>query len=378
MDEFFAAVERLDNPALAGKPIIVGGSAQGRGVVSTASYEARAFGVHSAMPMVQAVRRCPQAVFLPVRMARYAELSRRVFDLFEQFTPLIEPLSIDEAFLDLSGTERLHGPAVEAARRLRATIREQTGLVASVGVAPNKFLAKLASDLEKPDGLTVITPDNVDAVLTPLGVRKLWHVGPKTAEQLERLGIATVGQLRAASVEWLRARFGEIGEGVWQLAWGRDARPVTPDAEARGLGSEQTFAEDVADSESLRMVLLGQVEQVAGRLRRHDLRARTVVLKLRTGDFVTRTRSRTVAEPTCLTDELWAAARGLFDEWAARTFRPLRLLGMAATNLDRPDGRQLSLFDHPHQRRGGRLDRAVDAIRNRFGPDALRRGGRSR
>jgi DNA polymerase-4 len=375
MDEFFAAVERLDRPSLAGKPLLVGGSAEGRGVVSTASYEARPFGCCSAMPMAQALRLCPQAIVLPVRGGRYAEMSRQVFEIVRRYTPLVEPLSIDEAFLDVTGTERLHGPAVEVARRIKQAVGDELGLVASVGVAPNKFLAKLASDLEKPDGLTVIPPDRIHEVLDPLPVRKLWGIGPVAETSLRRLGIRRVGQLRAYSQRELRRALGNAAGHLLKLANGDDSRPVTPDHDAKSIGQEQTFATDIANREQLLAILYEQTQEVARRLRRAGLLTRTVTLKLRHGDFTTLSRSRTMERPTDVTDTLWAEAKAIFNNWARYSFQPLRLAGVTASNLDTPGGRQLDLFAPPiDDRRQRTIDRTVDGIVEKFGKGSIRRG----
>jgi len=373
MDEFFAAVEKLDRPELRGQCVLVGGDPARRGVVSTASYEARAFGCHSAMPMSRAVRLCPQAVVVRPRGGRYGEVSEQIFHVFESFTPLIEPLSIDEAFLDVTGCERLFGPCEVIAGQVKRAVRESVGLTASVGVAPNKFLAKLASDLEKPDGLTVIDETNVHARLDPLGIRKLWGVGPAAAKTFEGLGIQTIGQLRQASSNMLRQVLGETGEHFQRLAAGLDDRPVTPDSQAKSIGQEVTFAADIGDMETLSGVMLGQVEHVGRRLRRHGLKARTVTLKLRYGDFTTLTRSKTMSEATDVTAKLWAAARGVFDAWRASAGRPLRLLGVTASQLRGAGGEQLSLFGDAGADKQGRLDKAMDDISERFGAGAVAR-----
>jgi DNA polymerase-4 len=385
MDEFFAAVEKLDDPSLRGRCILVGGDPDARGVVSTASYEARAFGCRSAMPMVTAVRLCPQAVVLPVRGRRYRQVSEQVFGILARFTPVIEPLSIDEAFLDFSGSARaLAGGSAgaEAAERIgrsiRAAVREEVHLTASVGAAANMFLAKLASDLAKPDGLTVIAPGRVHEVLDPLPVRKLWGVGPAAEERLGRRGIRTVGALRRQRVERLREWLGAAGEHLHRLANGVDDRAVTPDSQAKSIGQEITFAEDVGELGALRGVLLEQVEQVGRRLRRQGLKARCVTLKLRYGDFTTLTRSRTLAAATDITGELWSAAEGLLAAWARKSFRPLRLLGVTASALAGRAGEQLALFADPARDRQRRLDAALDDIAARFGPGALYRGPRPR
>ncbi len=374
MDEFFAAVEKLDFPELRGKCLLIGGRPEARGVVSTASYEARVFGCHSAMAMATAMRLCPQAIVRPVHGRRYRQVSEQVFELLGRFSPTIEPLSIDEAFLDVSGCERLLGPAEQIARRIKRAIRQEIGLTAGVGVAPNKFLAKLASDLQKPDGLVVITEENVHEILDPLPVSKLWGAGPAMVKQLAKLGLRTIGDLRQAKADLLVGCLGDAGEHFLRLAHGRDDRPVTPDSQAKSIGQEQTFPADVAEPEALRRTLLGQVEQVARRLRKHVLRARTVTVKLRTGDFVTQTRSRTLSQPTCLTLELWRAADSLLAAWAASGARPLRLLGVTVSQLQGRPGAQLPLFDDPDKAKDLRLDRTLDKIAGRFGDDAVRRG----
>ncbi|MCY2926482.1 MAG: DNA polymerase IV [Planctomycetota bacterium] len=373
MDEFFAAVERLDNPALAGRPILVGTPASQRGVVATASYEARAFGCHSAMPMAQALRLCPQAALVPPRHDRYEHVGLQVRAILERFSPAIEPVGIDEAFLDVTGSLRLWGPAEDIARQIKAVVRDELHLTASVGVAGNKFLAKLASDLHKPDGLTVISPEHALAILGPLSVRKLWGVGPATADELARMGIRTIGELRLAGEAVLARKFGKAGPHLLALARGEDARPVLADDQARSISQETTFPIDVADLEELRGVLLRQSEQVARRLRTAGLRARTVTVKLRTGDFTTCTRSHTLAEPTDVTEEIWAVARELFDRWARTEAAPLRLAGMGVSQLS--DGGQMTLFPPPRQEKRRRLDKALDDLAGRFGPGAVRRAG---
>lgn len=374
MDEFFAAVEKLDNPSLRGKCILVGGSVADRGVVSTASYEARQFGCRSAMAMAKAVRLCPHAIVLPGRHHRYAEISEQLHGILRRYSPLIEPLSIDEAFLDVTGCARLLGSAQTMAADMKRAIRDELHLTASVGVAPNKFLAKLASDLRKPDGLVVITPETMQATLDPLPIRRIWGVGPAGEAQFAKLNIRTIGQLRAAPLSTLQRAFGrEAAEHFHRLSQGLDDRPVTPDGEAKSIGQEQTFAEDVTDLGQLRGVLLGQVEQVARRLRRHGLRARSLHLKLRYGDFTTITRAATLPRATDVTDELWRASVSLLEKWAT-DFRPLRLLGMTANGLTGQGG-QLPLFEDPRHTKLRQLDRAIDDISSRFGPGALRRGG---
>jgi DNA polymerase-4 len=380
MDAFFASVEVVDRPELAGRPVVVGGSPEGRGVVAAASYAARRYGVHSAMPMATALRLCSQAVVLPVRMGRYAAVSRRIREVFARYTPLVEPVSLDEAFLDVAGSERLFGAAEVMGRRIKAEICAELGLTASVGVAPNKLLAKLASDVDKPDGFVVVRPGEERAFLDPLPVERLWGVGRVGAKALQGLGIRTVGQLRALDPRALSAAFGSQGEHLRALAEGRDDRPVVPDHTARSLSHETTFAADIADPADLRAWLLGLAEQVARRLRRHDLCARTVQVKVRFGDFRTVSRARTLAQPTDLTRTLWRAGREGFEAaWAARGPRGraagVRLLGFGVSGLAVRAPRQGDLFEDPAGERQVALDRLSDTIAERFGPGALRRAG---
>ena len=371
MDAFYASVEQRDDPALRGRPVLVGSPSR-RGVVAAASYEARPYGCRSAMPMSVALRRCPHAAVVPPRFERYAAVSEQIFALFRRVAPVVEPLSVDEAFLDLTGTERLLGDAAEVARDIKATIRREVGLTASVGVAPNKFLAKLGSDLGKPDGLTVITAENLDRILLPLPVDRIWGVGPVTADRLARAGIRTIGDLRARPLADLERLLGSAAQHVLRLAHGQDERPVEPPGEAKSLSHEHTFEEDVADPEEVRAVLRSQAEDVGRRLRREGLLARTVTVKIRYGDFETITRSTTLPAPTDLTDDLGRAAAGLFTAWARTSFRPVRLIGMGTSHLAHEPA-QLDLFPDPEHERRRQLDRAVDDIRRRFGPDSIGR-----
>lgn len=372
MDAFFAAIEQLDNPELRGKPILVGGSGP-RGVVTTASYEARPFGCHSAQPMAVARRLCPHAIIVPTRYSRYRDASNQLFDLFDEFSPLVQPLSIDEAFLDLTGTEKTLGPPIEVARRLKARVREKLSLTASVGVAHNKFLAKLASDLEKPDGLTVIFEEDIDRVLPPLPVTRIWGIGPKTAKRLDANCIRTIADLRNATDATLKRLMGEDCERIRRLAHGIDDRPVVRDSDAKQISHEQTFGVNLADPDAVRYELHEQVQQVARRLRKHKLHAAGVTLKIRFGEFQTITRSRALPEPTDRTDLLWQASRELFDTWACKSFQPIRLIGMAARTLT-PAGGQMPLFVSESDQKQEKLDQTMDKIINRFGSSAVRRG----
>src|SRR5216684_914134 len=311
MDAFYASVEERDNPDLVGKPVIVGGTAEGRGVVCAANYVARQYGIHSAMPAVTAVRLCPQGVFLPLRMDHYAQISREIREILDRFTPLVEPLSLDEAFLDVTGCEGLFGPAPQIGRKIKEEIRSRVRLVASVGVAPNKFLAKMASDLKKPDGFVVVAPRGIHDFLDPLPIGRLWGVGKVSGKAFQKLGITTIGQLRQLSMAILEGHFGKSGRHFWQLANGIDDRRVIPDREAKSISHETTFAEDIGRLDVLREWLMEQTEQVARRLRRHQLVGRTVQLKIRFQDFSTITRSQTLSEPTNITQEIWQAAAEL-------------------------------------------------------------------
>jgi DNA polymerase IV len=376
MDAFFASVEQLDQPHLRGKPVLVGHDGP-RGVVAAASYEARVFGCRSAQPIAVAKRLCPHALIVPGRHDRYSEISHTIFTLFERFSPAVEPLSIDEAFIDVTGSLALHGPvggAAEIARKIKLAVRTETGLTASVGVAPNKFLAKLASDLEKPDGLVIIRPEDIDTLLPPLPITRLWGVGPKSAEEFAKVGIKTIGDLRNLPSDFILQRFGSFGEHCLNLAHGRDDRTIETDDSAKSISHEQTFETDVGSPDHIRTILFQQVEAVAYRLRKHTLRARRVALKIRFGEFQTISRSRTLPEPTDQTRELWDAAAALFDAWARENFRPVRLIGMAAEAFA-TETTQLPLFPDPAAAQARKLDQTVDRINEKFGQGALRRAG---
>jgi nucleotidyltransferase/DNA polymerase involved in DNA repair len=372
MDAFYAAVEQHDHPSLQGKPVIVGGYAEKRGVVSAASYEARAYGVHSAMPTSQAKRLCPQGIFLPVRMGRYQEVSEQIFQVLREYTPLVEPLSLDESFLDVTGSERLFGPSVEIAKEIKRRIREITGLTASAGIAPNKFLAKIASDLRKPDGLVEIKPEEVRDFLRDLPISRLWGVGKATEEILRGMGILRIGQLAAYPMEAIERKLGKFGQELVALAKGEDDRPVIPESEAKSISQEETFTPDLCDRETMKRVLLDQSERVAWELRRQRLKGFTVQLKVRYPDFSLVTRSITLPSPTDQGMEIYQAALTLLDRTEA-LLRRARLLGVGTSNLrHRDDPEQLSLFNS-HRMKIERSTEAVDRIRDRFGPHAIKR-----
>jgi DNA polymerase-4 len=371
MDAFFAAIAQRDDPTLRGRPVLTGGDGP-RGVVSTASYEARAFGCRSAMPMAVARRLCPQAVVARVSRDAIRQASSHLFTILDDLSPLVQPVSVDEAFVDLTGSKRLLGDPVAVARDLKQRIRDELQLTASIGVAFNKFLAKLASDLDKPDGLTVITPTNLHDVLHRLPVSRLWGVGPAMQHKLESHGLRTIGDIARHTEAELTAWFGSIGEHVARLSRGLDDRPVVPDREAKSIGQEETFPQDIDNPDEVRRVLLAQCEQVGHRLRKQTMHARGVGIKIRFGDFQTITRQATLDQPTDLTDELWLAARRLFDQWTAASFQPVRLIGVTAHKLSA--SAQLTLFPDAQRDRLRRLDRTLDTIATRFGRGAVHRG----
>ncbi len=374
MDAFYASVEERERPELVGRPIIVGGTPEGRGVVAAANYVARKFGVHSAMPAATAKRLCPQAVVLRPRLDFYASVSAQIREIFTRYTPLVEPLSLDEAFLDVTGSAAVFGPADDIGRRIKREIREELQLTASVGVAVNKFLAKIASDLDKPDGFVVVAPGTEQEFLDPLPVSRLWGVGRATNREFEKLGVRTIGQLRRLPEETLRLRFGRHGEHLWQLAHGVDNRKVVPDREAKSISHETTFAIDICEMETLRGWLLHLTEQVARRLRQHNLCGSTVQIKVRYADFQTVTRAESLPQATHVTDEIWNVASRLLTERLPKRPLKIRLLGVGVTKLGPVGGEQQTLFaDESHQRRG-RLDEAMDSIRERFGRSSLSRG----
>lgn len=371
MDAFFASVEQRDNPDLRGKPVIVGAGPQERGVVSAASYEARKFGVHSAMPSRTAYQKCPQGIFVRPNMKKYSEASRQIMTILETFTPLVEPVSVDEAFLDVSGCIKEFADAVVIARRIKAKIRIETGLTASVGVAPNKFLAKLASDLKKPDGLAVITEADKMHILEPLPVSKIWGVGKVTEKRLHELGIKTIGDIQRISVDELRQMVGNTAEHLHMLALGEDDREVETESETKSISSENTFDQDTDDLDLIKKCLLEQCEEVGTRLRQEKVAARTVQLKLRYADFTTLTRSKTLAVPTQDEMLLYEVAVRLLSAERIQGKR-IRLIGVGGSNLV-PPAFQDDLFDHTSQKRS-RLEKAVDDLRAKLGSKVIKRG----
>lgn len=337
MDAFFASVEQRDRPELRGRPVVVGGDPRSRGVVAACSYEARRFGVRSAMPSAQAQRQCPEAVFVRPRMGRYREVSAEIFEVFHEVTPLVEGLSVDEAYLDVTDNALGEPLAGRVALWLKARIRERTGLTASAGVAPNKLVAKIASDMRKPDGLVIITPEQVDAFVAALPVEKLWSVGPATARRLHELGIRTAADLRRQDPEMLVHAFGRHGRFIYGLACGDDPREVSTGREPKSRGAETTFAEDVTDAETLARVLGGLAERVGESLRRLGRPGRTVTLKLRYADFTTISRSRTLTDATDDSAVLARTAVELLDAGTDAGERPVRLVGVSVGGLLDPE-----------------------------------------
>jgi DNA polymerase IV len=373
MDAFYASVEMLDNPSLKGQPVIVGGTSQ-RGVVSAASYEARKFGVHSAMPIATALRLCPKGHYLPVRMSRYKEISDQVFAIFSLYTPLIEPLSIDEAFLDVTASQKLFGPAERIAGAIKDAVRERVGLTISAGVAPSKLVAKIASDLEKPDGLTIVPEGQVRQFLAGLPIEKLWGVGKVTQKDLSLLNVKTIGDLTRLPKDLLQRRFGHQGLQLYFLSRGIDDREVQPERQVKSLGREETFLEDIQDRSLAEKEILALSQKVSKRLRRHNLAGRTITLKVTYNDFNHITRSSTVNEATDDGGTIYHLALSLLDKTEIGR-KPIRLLGIYLSQLAKPGEGQLWLFSTATGTDKARnLNRALDAIQDKFGEKAIKPG----
>lgn len=376
MDAFYASVEEREQPDLAGKPLIVGGTPEGRGVVAAANYAARKFGVHSAMATSRALQLCPHITILRPRMELYSEVSRQIREIFHRFTPTVEPLSLDEAFLDATGSTQLFGSVESIGRAIKQAISDELNLVASVGVAPNKFLAKLASDMDKPDGFTVIAANAIDETLAPLPVKRIWGIGKVTDQKFAKLGIRTIGQLRKLSQDQLAAEFGASGDHFWKLARGIDDREVVPDREAKSISHENTFPEDVKDMDVLRAWLMEMTELVARRLRQNEVSGRTVHLKIKYSNFDSITRSRSLSVATNSTALLWETASELLNHHLPDRPLIVRLLGMGVSNLQKPTAVQKSLFDDEPEvteSKDDKLDVIADQIRDKFGSMSLRR-----
>lgn len=369
MDAFFASIEQLDDPELRGKPVLVGGASR-RGVVAAASYEARPFGVRSAMPMMEALRRCPDAIVVPPRGDRYSEVSGAIFDVFRRFTPLVQGLSVDEAFLDVTGSRALFGDGGVIARQIKQTIVDETGLTASAGVSPSKFVSKIASDLDKPDGLVVVRPGEVAEFLRPLSIDRMWGVGPTAASRLRGAGFETVGDLAASSEERLAGLLGSWGRQVFELANGRDEREVVVGEPAKSIGAEQTFETDLSSRRDIERQLLAQARRVARRLSSSGTFGDVVTVKLKYADFTLKTRQKRLPEPVADTDSIYAAARELLGRFE-RTGKGVRLTGVAVGGLT--ESPAFGLFPDERRLRNQKIQDAVSDLERRFGKAGLTR-----
>lgn len=377
MDAFYTSVEQRDCPEFCGKPVVVGADpkgGKGRGVVAAASYEARRFGIHSAQPISQAYRRCPEAVFLRGRYERYHEVSGSIMSVFREFTPLVEPVSLDEAFLDISGTERLFGSPERIGRAIKEKIRQKEQLTASVGIGPNKLIAKIASDLKKPDGFVLVAPDQAESFLAPLPVSRLWGVGKKSEEHLNKLGIWTVGDLARRSKSTLNGVFGKMGDCLWEYAHGIDDDPVVPEREAKSISNENTFGEDQDDPVLLRKTLLELSEKVGFRMRQEGLLARTVFIKVRISDFTTWDRRATLPQPFSLSETIYREASALFNS-CDLLGQKVRLLGVGVTQLLSGEEVQSDLFQPVTTEKREKVTQAVDRLKEKFGDGVIGKKG---
>ncbi len=379
MDAFFAAIEQRDNTDLQGKPVVVGSDpkgGKGRGVVSTCSYEARKFGIHSAMPISIAYRKCPHAVFLPVDMEKYSSVSAQIHKIFYDFTPDIEPVSIDEAFLDITGSCHLFGTPLETCMSIKSRVKKETGLTASVGLAPTKMAAKIASDLKKPDGMVEVTPEGLLEFLRPLDIRKLWGLGEKSEKTFRDIGINTIGDIAGIDPERAQALFGKNGIYFWQLANGIDEREIETAREARSISNEFTFEQDTDDQEKIKSALLALCEKVSDRLRSEILKGRTITLKIRLQGFLTYTRAYTMADSTNHVDDIYMNIKGLYDNFD-REMKKVRLIGVKVSNLS-PANFKDSLFAENGSEKSEKIHKAVDVIKDKYGSGSIYRAGQSR
>ena len=369
MDAFYASVEQRDNPKLIGKPVIVGGDSN-RGVVCAASYEARQYGVYSAMPIVEARRRCPQGIYIMPNIPKYAQVSSQILTIFESFSPLVETLALDEAFMDVTGMELLYKDVADIAQQIKIQVKKEVDLIVSVGVAPNKFLAKLASALQKPDGLVIIRPGEERQRLAPLSVKKIWGVGDATARILKSMHIETMGDLQQSDVYKLERALGKHALELYNLAWGRDERPVIPDREAKSIGNEDAFERDIRSQEEIKTELLLLAERIGWRLRKAGLRGRTLTLKVRFSSFQTITRSITVMDPIGLDETIYETAIKLMEKIPVK--EGIRLLGITISNFAQ-SGIQLSLFNEVTEKRE-KIANVMDELKDRFGVGIVKRG----
>lgn len=374
MDAFYASIEQRDHPEYRGKPVIVGADpkgGRGRGVVSAASYEARKFDVHSALPISQAYKRCPQGIFLPVRGAAYMQVSLEIMKIFRQFTPLIEPVSLDEAFLDLSGSTRLHGDVENVGRTIKDQIKAEVGLTASVGIGPSKMIAKIASDLDKPNGFISVQQDGVIDFLKPLSIRKLWGIGKKTEKRLNDFGLFTIGDIQSLNEEQLHTLLGRLGGMLFRFSRGVDDNVVMPDRDAKSVSNETTFNHDTTDRQLLTDTLVALADKVAYRLRKNGMQGRTIGLKIRFQDFSTHVRHQTLSECTHHAPVIRDEVLALFDEEFSGL--PVRLIGVGVSQLQGAGHEQGDLFVEPSDD-AKKIDQALDEIRKKYGYQKIRQG----
>lgn len=376
MDAFFAAIEQRDKPWLRNKPVIVGADpkgGKGRGVVSTCSYEARKFGLSSGLPISTAYRKCPQGIYLPVNMKKYSQVSNRIFKIFCQFTPLVEMISIDEAFLDISGSFHLFGTPYETCQLLKEKIKKETGLSASLGLASTKMAAKIASDLQKPDGLVVVTQKGLLDFLRPLSIDKLWGLGKKTKFELNRLGIKTIGELALTDPKVIIKILGKNGQHLWELARGIDSRPVVASEEIKSISNENTFDKDTLDRSKIDRTLISLCEKVSSRMRQQDLKTKTITLKIRLQDFQTCTRTMTLIKASSFVETIYKTAKKLLGDFDTKE-RKIRLLGIKASNLVSLDLNDSLLIDSTDQKKE-KIHKAVDKLKEKFGGGIIQRAG---
>jgi len=376
MDAFYAAIEQRDRPSIQGKPVVVGADpkgGRGRGVVSTCSYEAREYGIHSAMPISIAYRKCPHAIYLTVSMKKYVQESLSVFEILEQFTPDIEPVSIDEAFLDITASHHLFGTPKETCTKIKTAIKNKTGLTASLGMAPNKMTAKIASDLEKPDGLVIVNQEDLLNFLHRLPVEKLWGVGKRTQESFKRIGIHTIGDLARQDLKQFVHQYGKAGEHAWKLANGIDPREVRVEGIVKSVSNEHTFSEDEIESKKILDILMYLSEKVSRRLRKKELQGRTVTLKIRFADFKTYTRAETLDRPTNFVEDIYTCVAQQAKKFQSER-KPIRLLGVRVSNLLKADS-QPGLFEDTADlnEKKERLHQAMDIIKDKFGENVIKR-----
>jgi len=376
MDAFFAAIEQRDNPALIGKPVIVGADprkGRGRGVVSTCSYEARKFGIHSAMPISIAYKRCPKGIFRPVDSLKYSQVSDEIYEIFYEFTPKVEMISVDEAFLDITGSHHLFGGPLGACKLLKSRIKEKTKLTASVGLAPTKMAAKIASDIDKPDGLVEVKQSKVLDFLWPLGIDKIWGLGKKSKIIFNNLGIKTIGDLAKKDLKEVEEILGKNGEYFWTLANGIDDREVETEEEAKSISNEHTFTEDTGDKKIIEAALISLCEKVSGRLRQEGLKGKTITLKIRLEGFLTYTRAKTLDKPTNFMDTIYKIIKELLGKFN-RKGKKVRLVGVKASNFAFGEV-QATLFEEKDEEKRERMHQAIDKIKNKFGRGAIFRAG---